>query len=125
MKPPIVFCRSVNPISIKGADYAHQIILAPPDFQTFRRPCLVKRCVVSGWAGWALCSPLGIGSLRQPYSNRGGGILCPPNITACPSRFENITTPLQMRDNYAAEKYAPYAFLLELKKFSGGFTYLF
>ena len=23
----------------RGADYAHQIILAPPDFQTFRRPC--------------------------------------------------------------------------------------
>ena len=23
-----------------GADYAHQIILAPPDFQTIRRPCL-------------------------------------------------------------------------------------
>ena len=22
----------------RGADYAHQIILAPPDFQTFRRP---------------------------------------------------------------------------------------
>ena len=21
-----------------GADYAHQIILAPPDFETFRRP---------------------------------------------------------------------------------------
>ena len=23
----------------RWADYAHQIILAPPDFQTFRRPC--------------------------------------------------------------------------------------
>ena len=23
-----------------GADYAHQMILAPPDFQTFRRPYL-------------------------------------------------------------------------------------
>ena len=23
----------------RGADYAHQIILAPTDFQTFRRPC--------------------------------------------------------------------------------------
>ena len=34
-----VFGRSVNPISTKGADYAHQIIRAPPDFQTFRRPC--------------------------------------------------------------------------------------
>ena len=27
-----VFGSSVNPISSKGADYAHQIILAPPDF---------------------------------------------------------------------------------------------
>jgi len=27
----------------RGADYTHQIILAPPDFQTFRRPC---DCVV-------------------------------------------------------------------------------
>ena len=26
----------------RGADYAHQIILAPPDFQTFRRPCLCR-----------------------------------------------------------------------------------
>ena len=31
---PLDFGRSVNPISTKGggADYAHQIILAPPDF---------------------------------------------------------------------------------------------
>ena len=33
------FGRSVNSILIKGAGYAHQIILAPPDFQTFLRPC--------------------------------------------------------------------------------------
>ena len=37
------FGRSVNPISTnlpraRGVDYAHEIILAPPDFQTFRRP---------------------------------------------------------------------------------------
>jgi hypothetical protein len=32
---PPDFYRSVNPISTKGADYAHQKILAPPDFQTF------------------------------------------------------------------------------------------
>ena len=34
--------RSYNPISTKegGADYAHQIILAPSDFKTFQRPCL-------------------------------------------------------------------------------------
>ena len=33
------FCRSVNPISSRErADYAHWIILAPPDFQTFLRP---------------------------------------------------------------------------------------
>ena len=31
--------RSVNPILTRGAGYAHQIILAPPDFQTFLRPC--------------------------------------------------------------------------------------
>ena len=37
MAPPD-FGRSVNPISIKGAYYAHQIILAPTDFQTFLRP---------------------------------------------------------------------------------------
>ena len=35
--------RPVNPISTKGEggggeDYAHQIILAPPDFQTFLQP---------------------------------------------------------------------------------------
>ena len=30
---PEDFGRSVNPISTKGADFAHQIILAPPDFQ--------------------------------------------------------------------------------------------
>ena len=29
------FGRSVNPISTKGADYAHGIILAPSDLQTF------------------------------------------------------------------------------------------
>ena len=33
LAPPI-FGRSVNPI----ADYAYEIILAPPNFQTFRRP---------------------------------------------------------------------------------------
>ena len=32
------FGRSVNPISTRGADVAHEIILAPPDFQTFLRP---------------------------------------------------------------------------------------
>ena len=26
----------------RGAEYAHQIILAPPDFQTFRQPCSVN-----------------------------------------------------------------------------------
>ena len=39
MAPPD-FGRSVNPISTKGADYAHQIILASPDFQTLRWPCI-------------------------------------------------------------------------------------
>ena len=38
------FGRSFNPISTRGAgggaDYAHQIILALPDFPTFQRPCV-------------------------------------------------------------------------------------
>ena len=38
MAAPPDFGRSVNPISTRGADYAHQMILAPPDFQTFLRP---------------------------------------------------------------------------------------
>ena len=43
MVPPN-FTRSVNPISTRapaggGTDYAHQIILASPDFQTFLQPC--------------------------------------------------------------------------------------
>ena len=42
MAPPD-FGRSVEPILTKGADYAHQIILAPPDFQTFLRPCNVNK----------------------------------------------------------------------------------
>ena len=39
-RPP-KFCRSVNPIPTRGADYAHNITtrpLHPPDFQTFLRP---------------------------------------------------------------------------------------
>ena len=28
----------------RGVYYAHKIILAPPDFQTFRRPCYAKAC---------------------------------------------------------------------------------
>ena len=36
---PPDFDVSVNPISSRGTDYAHQIILAPSDFQTFQRPC--------------------------------------------------------------------------------------
>ena len=35
---PLDFGKSVNPISTKEADYAHEIILAPSDFQTFLRP---------------------------------------------------------------------------------------
>ena len=31
----------------RGADYAHQIILAPPDFQTFIRPCNSHRVDVT------------------------------------------------------------------------------
>ena len=38
---PPDFGRSVNPISTRGADYAHQISTfpPPPDFQTFLHPC--------------------------------------------------------------------------------------
>ena len=32
------FGRLVNPISTRGADYAHHITTCPPDFQTFLRP---------------------------------------------------------------------------------------
>ena len=55
MAPPS-FGRSVNPISIKGVDYAHHItprlLLTPEDIQTFLRPCVkseqkVARCLVS------------------------------------------------------------------------------
>ena len=100
--------------------------MQPASFLEVYCCCLVfvPRHVVPGGAGDAMAPP-DYGRSFNPIPTGGGGILCPPNITACPSRFENITTPMQMRDNYAAEKYAPYAFLLELKKFSGGFTYLF
>ena len=35
--PPPDFCRSINPILNRGANYA-----PPPDFQTFLRPCAGK-----------------------------------------------------------------------------------
>ena len=35
----------------RGADYAHQIILAPSDFQTFRQPC-VDENLSSVWSIW-------------------------------------------------------------------------
>ena len=41
------FGRSVNPISNRGRDYAHQIIMAPPDFQTFLRPCMYYVCIAT------------------------------------------------------------------------------
>ena len=41
MAPPD-FGRSVTLSQPREADYAHQIILVPPDFQTFRRPWYVK-----------------------------------------------------------------------------------
>ena len=42
MAPPD-FSKSDKPISTRGRaeDYAHQIILPHPDFQTFRRPCVL------------------------------------------------------------------------------------
>ena len=39
---PPYFSRSLNHISTRGADYAYQIILAPPDFQTFRWPWMAR-----------------------------------------------------------------------------------
>ena len=33
----------LTPFQPRGADYAHQIILAPPDIQTLRRPCIHDR----------------------------------------------------------------------------------
>ena len=42
------FGRSVNPVSTRvGANYAHQIILAPLDFQTFLRPALLSNVKVN------------------------------------------------------------------------------
>ena len=38
MVPPI-FGISINPISTRGVNYASTSLLAPPDFQNFRRPC--------------------------------------------------------------------------------------
>ena len=41
---PLDFGRSVNPISTRGgADFVNQILLAPPDLQTFLRPWSTKR----------------------------------------------------------------------------------
>ena len=43
----------------RGADYAHQIILAPPNFQPFRRPCFLEKV----WAS----------QLDLPEGSPGGG----------------------------------------------------
>ena len=37
---PHILADQVTLSQPRGTDYAHQIILAPPDFQTFRRPCI-------------------------------------------------------------------------------------
>ena len=39
--PPPDFGRSVNPISTRGDRLCPPITMAPPDFQTFLRPCTV------------------------------------------------------------------------------------
>ena len=41
------FGRTVNPISTRGADYAQQTILEPPDFQPFLRPWFVNHYQIS------------------------------------------------------------------------------
>ena len=38
--PQILADQLTGPILTKGEDYAHQMTLAPPNIQTFRRPCL-------------------------------------------------------------------------------------
>ena len=36
---PRILVDQLNLSQLQGADYAHQMIVAPPDFQTFLRPC--------------------------------------------------------------------------------------
>ena len=36
--PPRILADQLTLSQPRGADYAQQILLAPPDFQTFRRP---------------------------------------------------------------------------------------
>ena len=48
--PPPYFGRSVTPIWTEGADYDPQLTDRPPDFQTFRHPCVLRmalHCTVS------------------------------------------------------------------------------
>ena len=34
----------------RGLNYAHQIVLAPPNFQTFRRPCMIHhKYIIKNW----------------------------------------------------------------------------
>ena len=39
--PPQILADRLTLSQPGGADYAHQIILTPPDFQTFLRPCMI------------------------------------------------------------------------------------
>ena len=39
LQPPQFFADQLTLSQPGGVDYAHLIILAPPDFQTFLRPC--------------------------------------------------------------------------------------
>ena len=49
---PPVFGQTVNPISTRGANYAHHSNTSPPDFQTLRRPWSVygdEETIVMFW----------------------------------------------------------------------------
>ena len=76
----------------RGADYAHQIMLAPPDFQTFLGPWDIRpRAVVSGGAGGALAPPE-FGSSINPIPAREADYA--HHITGSTPGFENLTTAL-------------------------------
>ena len=53
----------------RGVDCAYQMILAPPDFQAFRRPCVYKISHFSTWISQIL--------EIQPYLRKSIDDLCP------------------------------------------------
>ena len=75
---PPDFERSVNPISTKGADYAHRMILAPSDFQTFLQPCkgsfnnYVDK--MRGGGGQNMSVFVHDQGIKTVHAGRGGGV---------------------------------------------------